>query len=244
MRILILSDIHSNIVALEAVLSAAQPYDTVWNLGDTIGYGPRPNECVATIHTLASIMLAGNHDLACLGLLDLSDFNPDARAANVWNGDQLTDDHRMLLEELEPFQLINERVFAAHGSPREPIWEYLLTRYQALDNFRRFEQQVCLIGHSHVPLVFRLTPEGRCEGPSSPDDGTTLTFETGFRYIVNPGSVGQPRNQDPRAAFAIFDTTTDTITFRRVRYDIGLTQRQMRDVQLPEALITRLEYGI
>lgn len=244
MRILILSDIHSNIVALETVLSAAQPYDTVWNLGDTIGYGPRPNECVATIHTLASVMLAGNHDLACLGLLDLSDFNPDARAANVWNGDQLTDDHRMLLEELEPFQLINERVFAAHGSPREPIWEYLLTRYQALDNFRRFEQQVCLIGHSHVPLVFRLTPEGRCEGPSSPDDGTTLTFETGFRYIVNPGSVGQPRNQDPRAAFAIFDTTTDTITFRRVRYDIGLTQRQMRDVHLPEALITRLEHGI
>lgn len=244
MRILILSDIHSNIVALETVLSAARPYDTVWNLGDTIGYGPRPNECVATIRATASIMLAGNHDLACLGLLDLSDFNADARAANVWNGDQLTHDHRMLLEELEPIQPINERFLAAHGSPRKPVWEYLLTRYQALDNFRRFEQQVCVIGHSHVPLVFRLTPEGRCEGPLSPDDGAKLTLETGFRYIINPGSVGQPRNQDPRAAFAIFDTTTDTITFRRVRYDVELTQRQMRDVQLPEALITRLEYGI
>ncbi|MCS6940127.1 MAG: metallophosphoesterase family protein [Roseiflexaceae bacterium] len=244
MRILILSDIHSNIVALETVLSAARPYDTVWNLGDTIGYGPRPNECVATIRTKASIMLAGNHDLACLGLLDLSDFNPDARAANVWNGEQLTYDHRMLLEELEPIQPINERFLAAHGSPREPVWEYLLTRYQALDNFRRFEQQVCLIGHSHVPLVFRLTPDGRCEGPSSPDDGARLTLESGFRYIINPGSVGQPRNQDPRAAFAIFDTTTDTITFHRVPYDIWLTQQQMRNAQLPEALIIRLEYGI
>ncbi|MCS6842260.1 MAG: metallophosphatase family protein [Roseiflexus sp.] len=244
MRILILSDIHSNIVALEAVLSVAQPYDTVWNLGDTIGYGPRPNECVAMIRTRASVMLAGNHDLACLGLLDLSDFNPDARAANVWNGEQLTYDHRMLLEELEPIQPINERFLAAHGSPREPVWEYLLTRYQALDNFRRFEQQVCLIGHSHVPLVFRLTPDGRCEGPSSPNDGARLTLETGFRYIINPGSVGQPRNQDPRAAFAIFDTATDTITFHRVPYDIELTQRQMRDAQLPEALIVRLEYGI
>ncbi|ABU57903.1 MULTISPECIES: metallophosphoesterase [Roseiflexus] len=244
MRILILSDIHSNIVALETVLSAAKPYDTVWNLGDTIGYGPRPNECVATIRTEASMMLAGNHDLACLGLLDLSDFNPDARAANVWNGDQLTDDHRMLLEELEPIQPINERFLAAHGSPREPVWEYLLTRYQALDNFRRFAQQVCLIGHSHVPLVFRLTPDGRCEGPSSPDDGARLTLEDGFRYIINPGSIGQPRNQDPRAAFAIFDTAIDTITFHRVAYDIALTQRQMRDAQLPEALIARLEYGI
>lgn len=244
MRILILSDIHSNIVALETVLSAARPYDTVWNLGDTIGYGPRPNECVAMIRAKASVMLAGNHDLACLGLLDLSDFNPDARAANVWNGDQLTYDHRMLLEELEPIQPINERFLAAHGSPREPVWEYLLTRYQALDNFHRFEQQVCLIGHSHVPLVFRLTPDGRCEGPTSPDDGATLRLEDGFRYIINPGSVGQPRNQDPRAAFAILDTTTDTITFRRVPYDIELTQRQMRNAQLPEALITRLEYGI
>jgi diadenosine tetraphosphatase ApaH/serine/threonine PP2A family protein phosphatase len=244
MRILILSDIHSNIVALETVLSAARSFDTVWNLGDTIGYGPRPNECVATIRTVASVMLAGNHDLACLRLLDLSDFNPDARAANVWNGDQLTDDHRILLEELEPIQPIDERFLAAHGSPREPIWEYLLTRYQAFDNFRRFNHQVCLIGHSHVPLIFQLTPEGRCEGPSSPDDGAALMLKPGFRYIINPGSVGQPRNQDPRAAFAVFDTSTDTITFHRVQYDVGRTQRQMHEAQLPAALITRLEYGI
>lgn len=244
MRILILSDIHSNYVALETVLAAAKPFDMVWNLGDTIGYGPRPNECVATMRSVASVMLAGNHDLACLGLLDLSDFNPDARTANIWNGDQLTDEHRDALEELEPIQVINEHFMAAHGSPREPVWEYLLTRYQALDNFRTFDQQVCLIGHSHVPLIFQLTVNGRCEGPAVPDSGYSLVLDTGTRYIINPGSVGQPRNQDPRAAFAIFDTESNTMTFRRVAYDVALTQRQMREAHLPEPLATRLEYGV
>lgn len=244
MRILILSDIHSNYVALETVLAAAKPYDVVWNLGDTIGYGPRPNECVATMRAIASVMLAGNHDLACLGLLDLSDFNPDARTANIWNGDQLTPDNREALEELEPTQSINDRFMAAHGSPREPVWEYLLTRYQALDNFRCFEQQVCLIGHSHVPLIFQLTANGRCDGPLVPDHGYTMTLDTATRFIINPGSVGQPRNQDPRAAFAVFDTISNSISFSRVSYDIALTQRQMREVHLPEPLATRLEYGI
>lgn len=244
MRILILSDIHSNYVALETVLAAAGPYDAVWNLGDTIGYGPRPNECVATMRGIASLMLAGNHDLACLGHLDLSDFNPDARTANIWNGDQLTGENRDALDQLEPIQAIDTRFLAAHGSPREPVWEYLLTRYQALDNFKHFEQQVCLIGHSHVPLIFRLAPGGRCESPSVPDDGFSLTLEEGTRYIINPGSVGQPRNQDPRAAFAIFDTMCDSITFRRVRYDVALTQRQMREARLPEPLALRLAQGI
>jgi diadenosine tetraphosphatase ApaH/serine/threonine PP2A family protein phosphatase len=244
MRVVILSDIHSNFVALEAVLAAAGSYDELWNLGDTIGYGPRPNECMAAMRERASVMIAGNHDLACLGLVDLSDFNPEARAANIWNGAQLHDGHREALESLPPLHPVNARFMVAHGSPRDAVWEYLLTRAQAQENFKRFEQQVCFVGHSHVPLCFK-RPEGeRVAGPHLPDDGEQLELRDGTRYIINPGSVGQPRNQDPRAAFAILDTDTSTVTFRRVEYDIVRTQQEMRAAQLPEPLAARLQYGM
>jgi predicted phosphodiesterase len=244
MRILILSDVHSNFAALEAVLEAAGPYDQLWNLGDTIGYGPRPNECVAEMRQRGALMIAGNHDLACLDKVDLSDFNPDARTANLWNGQQLTPEHYKLLEELEATRAIDEHFLLAHGSPREPVWEYLLTRSQAIDNFGRFTQQVCFIGHSHVPLVFRLRPSGAVDGPSSPESGMLMHIQPEMRYFVNPGSVGQPRNQDPRAAFALLDTDALTINFERVGYDIAKTQQQMREVGLPEPLVLRLQYGM
>jgi predicted phosphodiesterase len=244
MRIVIVSDIHSNLAALQAVLDHAGAYDLLWNLGDTIGYGPRPNECVAEMQSRAAAMIAGNHDLACLGKIDLSDFNPEARTANLWNGEQLTPDHYQALVQLEPTARIDGRVLLAQGSPREPVWEYLLTRAQAIDNFRRFEQQVCFIGHSHVPLVFRLRANGTCDGPSSPDSGMALELQDDMRYIINPGSVGQPRNQDPRAAYAVFEPDANLITFYRVAYDIEQTQEQMRAVHLPSSLVTRLQYGI
>ncbi|HMO56315.1 MAG TPA: metallophosphoesterase family protein [Roseiflexaceae bacterium] len=244
MRILILSDIHSNAVALAAVLAAAGSYDQLWNLGDTIGYGPQPNECVELMRAHATVMIAGNHDLACLGRVDLRDFNPDARSANIWNGEQLTPDARALLESLPPLQAIDECAMVAHGSPGNPIWEYLLTRAQALENFELFEQQVCFIGHSHVPLIFRLSAEGRLDGPTSPDAGRSLLLEPGMRYLINPGSVGQPRNQDPRAAYAIFDTESRIVQFERITYDVEETQRQMRAVRLPEPLALRLQYGM
>lgn len=246
MRVLIVSDIHSNLVALEAVLAAAGSYDALWNLGDTIGYGPRPNECVAEMRQRAAIMIAGNHDLACLGKVDLSDFNPEARAANIWNGEQLSQEHYDVLAALPPLHAVDERALMAHGSPREPVWEYLLTRAQAVDNFHSpsFTQQLCFIGHSHVPLIFRLHPNGRCDGPSSPDAGMTVPLQAEMRYIINPGSIGQPRNQDPRAAYAILDTEAQTVSFNRVAYDIERTQQQMRDARLPDALIVRLQYGM
>jgi predicted phosphodiesterase len=244
MRVVIISDIHSNFVALEAVLAAAGPCDELWNLGDTIGYGPRPNECMATMREQAKVMIAGNHDLACLGLVDLSDFNPDARAANIWNGEQLLPDHRAALEATPPMLSVSERFLVAHGSPRDAIWEYLLTRAQAQENFNRFDQQVCFVGHSHVPLVFLRQAGERAEGPLLPDDGDTVALRGDTRYLINPGSVGQPRNQDPRAAFAVLETQTDTVTFRRVPYDIARTQQEMRAVQLPEPLAIRLQYGM
>ncbi len=244
MRALIVSDIHSNLVALETVLLLAEPYDTLWNLGDTIGYGPRPNECVATVRPLASVMIAGNHDLACIGKLDLSDFNPEARTANIWNGKQLDREHFAALTALPATQEVDERFLTVHGSPREPVWEYLLTRNQAQENFALFTHQVCLIGHSHVPLMFRLHANGRCEGPILPDSGTMIELHPEIRYIINPGSVGQPRNQDPRAAYAVLDTEANTILFKRVEYDIEQTQRQMREARLPESLVVRLHYGM
>lgn len=244
MRILIVSDIHSNYVALETVLSVAGSYDLLWNLGDTIGYGPCPNECVAAMQAHASVTIAGNHDLACLGKVDLSDFNPDARTANIWNGEQLTPEHRALLEALPPLQEVSDRILLAHGSPREPVWEYLLTRIQAEDNFAIFNQQVCFIGHSHVPLIFRRYPDGRSSEPALADHDYTLELQPDMRYFINPGSVGQPRNQDPRAAYAVLDSDRGTVRFHRVEYDIAQTQRQMRDARLPNALIRRLEYGM
>jgi predicted phosphodiesterase len=243
MRILIVSDIHSNIVALETVLAVAGSYDQLWNLGDTIGYGPRPNECVAAVEH-ASVLIAGNHDLASLGKVNLNDFNPDARTANIWNGEQLTHENRKLLEALPPRCDIDERFLAVHASPREPIWEYLLTLEQARDNFKLFDTQACLIGHSHVPLIFWLHPDGQVDGPAVAADGQTLELQPDTRYFFNPGSVGQPRNQDPRAAYAILDTDAGAITFHRIEYDFVQTQRQMTDAQLPLALIRRLEYGM
>lgn len=243
MRIVIVSDIHSNLVALETVLTMAGSYDQLWNLGDTIGYGPRPNECIATIRQCANVMIAGNHDLACLGKVDLSDFNPDARSANIWNGQQLTAEHRVALEGLPPQYEVDQRFLIAHGSPREPVWEYLLTAEQARQNFALFKNQFCLIGHSHIPLLFTFH-EGRCKGPILPDAGATIELQSNMRYFINPGSVGQPRNQDPRASYAVLDTDAGTVRFNRVEYDISRTQYQMRDAHLPNALIRRLEFGM
>jgi len=244
MRVLIVSDIHSNYAALEAVLVAAGTFDQLWNLGDTIGYGPRPNECIEAMRSYADATIGGNHDLACLGKVDLSDFNPDARVANIWNGEQLDAANRAALEALPPMLEVDSRFLLAHGSPREPVWEYLLSAPQAEDNFLLFENQVGLIGHSHVPLIFRRHPDGMIDGPALASADWLLELESGYRYFVNPGSVGQPRNQDPRAHYAILDTDAGTVLFKRVEYDIGLTQRQMRDAKLPPALIRRLEYGM
>lgn len=246
MKILLLSDIHANLSALETVLADAPGVDAVWNLGDTIGYGPRPNECLTLMRERAAQMIAGNHDLACLGLVDLSDFNPEARTANLWNGAQLDDERRAFLSSLPPSTGVDAQVMIAHGSPRDPIWEYLLTRSQAQENFDSptFVTQICLIGHSHVPLFFRRGARGKIDGPFHGEDGMMLRIEPNTRYIINPGSVGQPRDQDPRAAYAIFDTDAQQVTFHRIAYDIEQTQQQMRAARLPEPLAARLQYGM
>jgi predicted phosphodiesterase len=248
MRIVIVSDIHANIVALETVLSAAGSFDSIWCLGDTIGYGPRPNECVEHMRQ-ARYAISGNHDLACIGKIDLEDFNPDARTANEWNGRQLTPENLDWLKSLDTRkeQISDFPDFTlAHGSPREPVWEYLLTVEQALANFAdpHFRTKACFIGHSHVPIYFRNDYINGCQRvfPASGDVLELTGDET--RFIINPGSVGQPRNQDPRAAFVILDTDRGSVHFQRVPYDLATTQEQMRAAELPVALIRRLAFGI
>lgn len=242
MRILIVSDIHANIVALDAVLSVAGSYDALWCLGDTIGYGPSPNECIAAMKH-ATVAISGNHDLACIGKVDLDDFNLDARRANIWNGEQLTPENRAWLESLLPMQRVNDQVTVAHGSPREPVWEYLLTAEQAMDNFGMFDTQVCFIGHSHAQLVFRRKRQDFCEGFRT-SDGEVMELHAHTRFFINPGSVGQPRDYDPRAAYAVLDSERGVVSFHRIGYDIAKTQRQMQKFNLPEALIRRLDFGI
>ncbi len=243
MRILIVSDIHSNVVALDAVFASAGSYDSLWCLGDTIGYGPDPNECSKAMREYAHIVLTGNHDLACIGELDLDDFNPDARAANVWNRQQLDPDNFAWLKQLNPTQRIDDQFTIAHASPREPVWEYLLSPEQAMANASFFDTPVCLIGHSHLQIGFRLVTDDVFER-FLPSEMKVVDLEKEKRVYINPGSVGQPRDYDPRAAYAILDTDAGTIRFHRVEYDIAKTQRKMYSANLPINLIRRLEFGM
>jgi diadenosine tetraphosphatase ApaH/serine/threonine PP2A family protein phosphatase len=242
MRIALLSDIHSNLVALEAVLEALPEFDQLWCLGDTIGYGPRPNECLQRIRDLGTYVLSGNHDLASLQPALLVDFNPLARRANEWNGEQLLPELRAYLEERPSKQQAGLDATLAHASPRDPVWEYVDTIPIALANFAHFPSQLCLVGHTHVPMSFALHTDGRAQyGHAQHEE--VVHLRPGSRYIINPGSVGQPRDGNPEAAYAMWDTEAATIRFRRIGYDIGATQRQMLEARLPVPLAERLAFG-
>jgi predicted phosphodiesterase len=243
MRYLVLSDIHSNLEAFEAVLKDAGPVDKVWCLGDVVGYGPDPNACVELLRSLPHLCIAGNHDWATLGKLDLRDFNPDAREANLWNREQLAPDNLAYLEALP--EKLNELPFTlSHGSPRHPIWEYIIYASTAQANFAHFDTDVCFVGHTHTPVIFRLSNvEGEevCEPKLPPfDSPMSLGSE---RLIINPGSVGQPRDGDRRASYAILDAEALTIEHRRVVYPVEKTQAKMMEHNLPFRLVLRLAYG-
>ena len=243
MRILVVSDIHANLVAFDAVRAAAQGCDALWNLGDTIGYGPCPGACIDLTSSLgADPTLAGNHDLACIGRLNLDEFNSVAQIAARWTASQLTAEQRGYLEQL-PSMTVSGGYTLAHGSPRYPIWEYISSEAVANANFACFDTAVCFVGHTHVAMVARLATGSSSARPRPLDDGQTIDLGEA-RYLINPGSVGQPRDRDPRAAYAILDTTQGTVTAHRVEYEIAETQRQMARAGLPKMLITRLNYGV
>lgn len=242
MRSLIVSDIHGNLAAFDAVLEAAQGYDQVWCLGDIVGYGPDPRECIQRLRALPFVAVAGNHDWAVAQRVDLDDFNADAQDAARWTHDQLSPADRDFLAQL-PERLIIGQFTLAHGSPRYPIWEYILQPSVARANFDHFDTPYCLVGHTHVPMIFALTDHGtRCR-MYTPRPDALLTLTDTPRMIINPGSVGQPRDGIPWAAYAILDTDAMTLAFHRQPYPIEETQRRMEEHALPRRLSARLTFG-
>lgn len=241
MKVLILSDIHANLTALEAVLADAPDYDAVWCLGDLVGYGPDPNECIERIRSLPNLVcLMGNHDAAVLDIIDANAFNPEARASVQWTKQVLTETNLLDMSK-KTARIVVEDTTLAHASPRYPIWEYLLDVYTAKINFDYFTTGLCLVGHTHVPVIYTLE-EGASQARLVVPEANTVT-ELPLRSIVNPGSVGQPRDRDPRAAYALFEPETRLWEYRRVSYEIEPVQARMRAAGLPERHIKRLAAG-
>ena len=242
MRVAVISDIHSNLPALEAVLAdvdAAGP-DALWCLGDIVGYGPQPNECIDRTRARATLSLCGNHDLAVLGSIDVSDFTGDAGAAARWTTGVLGAPQAAWLRELSPAAEL-PGVELYHGSPRDAVWDYVLSEHVALISILETTAPVVLVGHSHVALALGFDGN-ELTGGLAPQ-GTEIDLATG-RWLLNPGSVGQPRDGDPRAAWLLIDIAAGRADFRRVAYPIQETQAAIREHGLPDALATRLAHGI
>ena len=243
MRTLMLGDIHSNLIALQAVLADAEErggFDQVWCLGDTVGYGPDPGPCLELLRRYPLLAVAGNHDQAATGQVGVEVFNGPAASAALWTAQQLTGEDRDFLSGL-PLTATSEDFTLVHGSLREPLWEYLLSAEAALATFQLLSTRFCLVSHSHISFI--------CQ--ENQDDPTFVDFTedqkfllNGERWIINPGSVGQPRDRDPRPSYAVYDSSQPAISRHRVSYDIGETQERMRQAQLPQRLIDRLNYGV
>lgn len=242
MRIAVVSDIHGNLHALEAVLADVdrEGVDELWCLGDVVGYGPRPNECCDIVRGRAAISLCGNHDLAVIGALDAREFSGDAAAAARWTSVILGAEQRTWLSSLEPRgRRGGAELF--HASPRDPVWEYVLSEPAALAGLQATESQLVLVGHSHVALAIAWDGE-RLDGGLAPADTTVELLHA--RWLANPGSVGQPRDGDRRAAWLLVDEDAGHATFRRVDYAVARTQEEIRDRGLPDALASRLAHGV
>jgi predicted phosphodiesterase len=241
-RIAVISDIHANLHALEAVLAAidSDGADEVWCLGDVVGYGPRPNECIALVRERAAVCLAGNHDLVVLGKIESDAFVGEAAAAAGWTMGVLEPDAREFLDSLVPRGEI-EGAALFHGSPIDPIWDYVLTEAAARRSFAATSAPLVLVGHSHVALGIA-SNGGELYGGQAPE-GTELLLGAD-RLLLNPGSVGQPRDGDARAAWLEIDKGSGRARFRRTSYPVEQTQAEMRERGLPEALAARLQHGV
>ena len=241
MRVAVLSDIHANLVALDAVLddvATLPPVDATWVCGDIVGYGPQPNEVIARLRTIDALAVMGNHDGAAVGVVDPAWFNDAAAAAISWTAAELTAEAQSFLANL-PERRVDGDLTAVHGSPRDPIWEYVTSIDVARANLGAYETRVCLFGHTHLPIVYAESDGGMdAITPEAPSMALP-----GGRLMLNPGSVGQPRDGDPRSSYAVLDLAGATVTFRRVSYDIARTQQLMRERQLPSWLVERLSHG-
>jgi diadenosine tetraphosphatase ApaH/serine/threonine PP2A family protein phosphatase len=240
MRVAVISDIHSNIVALDAVLAAAGPVDAIWQLGDIVGYGPEPDAVIARLREVGAVGVRGNHDAAACGGSEIEWFNPDARRAMEWTREHISKTSVEWLKGL-PETTAMKDIGLVHGSPREPLWEYITSVPAARANLAVMEHRIGLHGHTHIPVAF-VDDDGRVAAVG-PHDGSELELR-GRRALLNPGSVGQARDGDPRASYAIFDPQSDRMTWHRVAYDIAAVQAGMQKVGLPPSLVARLSFGL
>lgn len=239
MRIALISDVHANIVALEAVVAAAGSVDAFWHTGDIVGYGPEPDAVVERLAGLGAIGVRGNHDAAAVGSETVEYFNVDARRAIEWTAGVISGATRAWLAGL-PETRVEDDLTLVHGSPRAPIWEYITTTALARAGFDALSTRNGIFGHTHIPLAYRLV--GGTVQAVAPRDGSVLRLDDA-PVLLNPGSVGQPRDGDPDASFAILDIDAGVVTWRRVPYDVAATQAAMRAVSLPPRLVERIAHG-
>jgi diadenosine tetraphosphatase ApaH/serine/threonine PP2A family protein phosphatase len=246
MRLLIVSDIHANIDALEAILDAAPGYDEIIDLGDVVGYGGAPNETLDRVRTFAGLHVRGNHDKACAGLMSTEQFNPIAAIAAYWTRDMLSPANKKWLAAMPQGPLRRDGladVQFVHGSPVDED-DYVITPVDAAFVAPELEARITFFGHTHVQGGFVVRPTGAQPiRPQIHESPWALQLESDAHYLINPGSAGQPRDADPRAAFAMFDSDTGTVEFHRVAYNVERAQRRILDAQLPERLATRLTDG-
>jgi predicted phosphodiesterase len=241
LRVAVISDIHGNLPALEAVLEHAgrEGFDELWCLGDIVGYGGKPSECLALVTARAAICLGGNHDLVVSGVLDITQFTSDAGVAARWTRSVLTPDELEVLAKLSP-QGARAGISLFHGSIRDPVWEYVLTADVADASLRSQTTDLSLVGHSHVQLALALGEGGLEGGKAEPEQEVIL----GRKQLLNPGSVGQPRDRDPRAAWLLLDTEGGWARFKRSEYPIERAQADIRAAGLPNRLADRLAKGL
>lgn len=239
MRIAVLSDIHANVPALEAVLADAGDVDAVWHLGDVVGYGPDPDGVVERLRAAGAIGVRGNHDAAACGGDEIEWFNPEARRAMEWTRGAISEATVEWLRSL-PERRVERGCELVHGSHREPLWEYVTSVAIARPNLAALPAPIGLHGHTHVPIAW-LEEDGRIEPVRGRPDGR-LSLR-GRRALVNPGSVGQPRDGDPDASYLLLDPDAGEVTWRRVAYDVEAVQRAIREAGLPSSLAARLSVG-
>jgi diadenosine tetraphosphatase ApaH/serine/threonine PP2A family protein phosphatase len=242
MRIAMLSDVHGNRPAFEAVLAAVDGarVEEIWCLGDLVGYGAQPDECVALARERCDVCLAGNHDLVVTGDIPLGDFSYSAAEAARWTQETISEESLAFLRGLEPADPKRE-VGLYHGSPRDPVWEYVLSSWQADECLDLADARVCAVGHSHVALWFHRDPDGKVDGAQAAADAER-DLSVG-EWLVNPGGVGQPRDGDPRAAWLLLDTGSWTATWKRAEYPIDEAARAIEQAGLPSVLAERLYSG-
>ena len=243
-RCLVVADIHSNLAAFDAVLQDARchgGFDELWVLGDIVGYGPDPAGCIGRVREHAHVCVAGNHDLGVVGSIEVSAFNSDAARACLWTRTVLDSGDIGFLEDL-PLTMVRSGFLLVHGSPRAPVWEYVFSALQVKEVMRGVrDARHVLVGHTHSPSLFVVSEDGNA-GSYRVEDGMVVALDAA-RLLINPGAVGQPRDGDPRAAYAVYDDATGSVSFHRVEYDVDAVDDAMRSHGLPAWLGSRLHVG-